>query len=324
MQPELPDPLIGYFMPNAITVAGLQHITNTVLQEVHGALSHWDTFWHQLKALEALLQWQHRRRRFVSCCVLQSPFAHKAPLFEHFRSSAYEKRWHEVLRFVLEIRPLLSTLRLTWDSQRFNTEAVHQEATAGAFTDALSFGYVDIVSMTTELPEQLAFWGEGCLCHDLGPHVAKPHIRARMLSTHFGQPRCPMAGKRAPELAAGRLDEVVTDVCELSHADMLSQPRPLPMSSSQSFTLVNNIEQAKGHIVLLITSKCDYWRRLPWLLCGLAHHCPQVASTCASRALQEFVESPSPDLHHRVTVKFLVGPLRDDAAQLAPAPALHN
>ena len=70
----------------------------------------------------------------MSCCVLQSPLAHKAPLFEHFRPSLYEERWHEVLRVVLEIWPLLGTLRLTWDSQHFSAEAVQREATAGPFT----------------------------------------------------------------------------------------------------------------------------------------------------------------------------------------------
>ena len=48
-----------------MTIAGLQHIMNNLLCDVHVRLSHWDAFYAEAKQFESLLTIPERRSRFV-------------------------------------------------------------------------------------------------------------------------------------------------------------------------------------------------------------------------------------------------------------------
>lgn len=47
--------------------------------------------------------------------------------------------------------------------------------------------------------------------------------------------------------------------------------------------------------------KCDYWLRLPWLLCGLAEADEAKARQIGARAVDAFERDPREEAHHRVT-----------------------
>eukprot|EP00969_Alexandrium_andersonii_P143105 6326280-Alexandrium_andersonii.AAC.1 len=40
------------FMPRALQIYGLQHLTNNLVSDMHTSLSYWQTFWSQLKVFE--------------------------------------------------------------------------------------------------------------------------------------------------------------------------------------------------------------------------------------------------------------------------------
>ena len=42
---------------------------------------------------------------------------------------------------------------------------------------------------------------------------------------------------------------------------------------------------ARRHIIFTLTLKLSFWRQLPWILFGLAHHIPTAARECGRRAL---------------------------------------
>jgi hypothetical protein len=50
-------------LPNALTIAGLQHIVNNLCSDVHQSLSHWPKYFEQLKSLEAFLRVEVRRHQ---------------------------------------------------------------------------------------------------------------------------------------------------------------------------------------------------------------------------------------------------------------------
>eukprot|EP00971_Amphidinium_carterae_P092561 1833055-Amphidinium_carterae.1 len=60
------------------------------------------------------------------------------------------------------------------------------------------------------IPLMLAKWAEGCECHERWLCSSSPHSCALLLEKHYGKgvTSCPLAGMRAPELAAGQLDHV--------------------------------------------------------------------------------------------------------------------
>ena len=106
-------------MQHAIPIAGMQHIIHNLNAEAHQHLSHWDTFYRQLKVVEALLRIDERRQRYCWTCVRHTPFVNTAYLFDKFSESLYEARWREVMKFLLEVRPLLNVMRNTWSADKF-------------------------------------------------------------------------------------------------------------------------------------------------------------------------------------------------------------
>ena len=55
---------------------------------------------------------------FIKTCVLGSDHEAMQDKFKHWSRSLYEKRWHEVHRFVRELQHLLPAFRATWSEGR--------------------------------------------------------------------------------------------------------------------------------------------------------------------------------------------------------------
>ena len=61
-------------MPNCLSVAGLQHIINNMLDDVHKAIPWWDTCLKYLKQFEALLRSEEKRQRLTWTCLRNTEF----------------------------------------------------------------------------------------------------------------------------------------------------------------------------------------------------------------------------------------------------------
>ena len=90
-----------------------------------------------------------------------------------------------------------------------------------------------------------------------------------------------MSGRRAPELACGKLDSVLEDIFGASLQEAIGL---LSSKSTQSDLdmLVAEFETSKKTMVATLSLKFDFWKRLPWCLAGLASVNPadaQVALT---------------------------------------------
>jgi hypothetical protein len=107
------------FLPNSLTVPGLQHIMNNLCNDVHKHLHHWTHFWDELKNLEALLVVSERRQRFVWTCLRGSHLQHRDRMFNKFTGSLYEARWRAVLDFLSHLVPLLRVLAARWNAESF-------------------------------------------------------------------------------------------------------------------------------------------------------------------------------------------------------------
>jgi len=88
------------FLPNSLTIAGLQHIMRNLCNDVHTSLSHWRCFHAELKHFEGLLCMGERRQRYIWTCLRGTPFEGQSGRFERFTGSLYEARWKAVLQFL--------------------------------------------------------------------------------------------------------------------------------------------------------------------------------------------------------------------------------
>ena len=113
-----------------------------------------------------------------------------------------------------------------------------------------------------------------------------------------------MGGKQAPELAVGKLEELMAGLWELHYAAFVGDDDA--MLSSEDIQRINDeLELGRAHIELLLKSKLDFWNRLPWVLVGMAHVDEAKGRDAARRAVEMFQETPRKELHHRATWKWL-------------------
>ena len=335
-----PDVLLDrFFLENALPVLGLQHVVFNLLREVESALPFWHAFFRELKNFEALLNWKFRSQRFVATCLRNTPFADSQHRFENFNQSLYEARWHEVAKFVAKVLPVLGILRATFDAQRFQradgvqvdageggagagaapaaAADFNPEALARSLQSPMFSARLILVSKLQAFPEDLAGWAEDCPCHSKVCAGLGQYRRSKLLKAHYGGvPVCPMAGKRAPELAAGHVLEVFQGLAQQTLTDVLSES-PLPLDPEMQRDLVRDFGLARNHMQVVLLSKLDHWMRLPWKLCGLAHAEEAVARRVAGEVKDRLQQCPEAELRHRLTLKFLSGPLHDELIRFA-------
>lgn len=323
-----------YFLQNALPVMGMQRCVHNLLKEVHESLAGWKKFWEDLKNIEALLNWQFRRRRFIATCLRNTHLSCMEDQFESFGGSLYEARWHEVAKFVMKLRPLLNALRSAWDARKYEggqgdgadpgearvpggAGPFNPEALPACLNCPKFAAYVVLVCKMEGLPEQLASWAEGCACHESVCKGLSQYRRQLLLKAHFGPPGiCPMAGKRAPELAVGRVKDIFDEMADQALTEIFCDT-PLPLQPDVQAEVLNDFNHGRDHIKLLLATKLDFWQRVPWLFCGLAHDDEEVARATAQKILDVLAETPDLELHHRLTHKFLVEELLTELGNFA-------
>ena len=283
-------PSTTFLMPRALTIAGLQHIIDNLNSDVHHSLSHWKQFHGQLKQFEALLRNDDRRNRFTWTCLHGRAPQQAIDKFKNFKASLYEGRWHEVVRFLSRLLPLLPHLSHYWDHQRYiagSDAAGEPQAQARArqrqareiggtsfepheITDALRSSlfsqYAHMAHMIEQSTSKLARWAEGCVCHmPLLPDLTEYQSRV-LMQKHYNDTTCPMAGKLAPELVAGKLIAVAAHVWGETEADITALPilsGSAPLSQPERQIIFADFNHAKLVTLALLKVKTQFWETLP-------------------------------------------------------------
>ena len=93
--------------------------------------------------------------------------------------------------------------------------------------------------------------------------------------------------RRAAELAAGAVNEVLQDLSSLAYnnvSDCLSAELSV---EDRSLTL-KDFEFAKSYGQFALVSKLHHWQELPWLIIGMTHHQQMQARAVAKQALDAY------------------------------------
>eukprot|EP00971_Amphidinium_carterae_P146201 2898109-Amphidinium_carterae.3 len=201
-----------HLLPQALDIYGCLHLLDNILKDFPTQLSYWRTFHKQLHVLWTFLSDKKRRDRFVYTCLgLHHVLARLARSFAEFSGQLLDHRWFSVLAFVDKVRPLLPLLKEHWSAETYRAQ-VDSSGTAdarfdpqelsGIVTDPMLHAYVLFTHRLGRVFKQLAKWIEGCPCH------AKPRRC------------CPLAGCRAPELAANELINLFGSKFEMHVAEV--------------------------------------------------------------------------------------------------------
>ena len=248
------------FMRNALQVYGLQHFVHNLVQDVHKACKYWETYYEHLQTLSAILTMRERRRRFIVCCVRNSPHAHEGHKFDHFDAHLYTKRWREVTNFSKALLKVVWLFAETWSEKNYLAGRAHADDDLDGAIGALDTGkvtltlkdpmfrrYLILVVTVDSIPEDnIAKWGAGCPCHEPLRMRKSQYMFSRMMEAHYGKghSECMGAGCRASELAAGWVLETVFHHARQSClCASLSEGQPMfGKVSSDSFALVIHVK----------------------------------------------------------------------------------
>ena len=94
---------------------------------------------------------------------------------------------------------------LKHDAKQFNPTLMTDD-------EFIAFGH--LVDCLDSVVDKFSKFGAGCTCHGHVLAGRSEWQQQQLLQFHFAKSRCPLAGKRAPELAANKMDEVVKQVFE--------------------------------------------------------------------------------------------------------------
>ena len=251
------------------------------------------------------------------------------------------------------------TLRLVWDPAKFtekqfkdsalsdnDTKGLNMTALTHAIRSNLWWSYCKMLQIMMRFVGQLGSWAEGCPCHDwLQPR--KTDQRGRFFSDEAehlqqsrrglgldqpGQPAgdgrwygpCPMAGKRAVELALGLLSEQIRELGESFLESVLEVCAGL--SPEEVAIVMDDFEHGRAHMIEVLTNKLQQWTVLPWRLVALGDWDMSRLRDTARKILAEFARCPDEAKHHRITLEWLRpgSPLRADIHALPDGETIAN
>lgn len=129
-EPDPPPPLEDaavrpdrtYLLPNCASVAGMEHIVNNLVQDVHKYMPGWGGFWKQLKLFEHLLHIPDYKRRLYHTCFLGTDLDSKGKaVLDSWPKGAtlYEERFKSVLNFLKSFDPVRELLVMKWSAKKY-------------------------------------------------------------------------------------------------------------------------------------------------------------------------------------------------------------
>ena len=315
---------LSLFMPRAIIIPGALHICSNLCKDVSGKLSRWDLFLKELALFEALLCNRDRRERFLATCVPADSDDRR--LFKDFSGSLYEKRWGAVISFLRKLVPLLVAFEKHWNHDKYlhayqqrdganADEGVRFVAAdlSAALGSSMFHAYIQMVMSLFNVVEDLSSWFEGCACHQaqLKRHRGK-HMRSSRKEIELCGPYafCPMKGKRAPELAAGCLNDVFSKLVNLGKTSLLKVIQDRKLEGQDEALVMQDFEAGRSYLQLGLQVKMNFWCKLPWRLAVLSHTDAAVARAAAADMLETTAglagfEGDASLVHHPMTLHFL-------------------
>lgn len=303
-----------HFLPDCLRALGMCHMLSNLDRDVDKHLVDWEWFYERLHNASCLLGAPSLRKLFVEKCVMvHARCSHERLLFEeHKVDRIYEKRWEHAIGFMRKSRRHLIIMRATWDEAAFcaGFSSAEKEFSPRLMTEALRsnkfFALLEAILKLHELPGRLRGWSGGCPCHEPLQVGRRRHDRAREIEAALGgQGRhCPMQTMRFPELVGGRLLKLQESLGAAAAAELVVD-LSVHLSPADMASVLNNFETGRAGIAAGLMIKTAFTQTLPFVLGGLAHWDPSVASRFAGLAESAWESTPPEQrsAHHRFTTK---------------------
>ena len=174
--------------------------------------------------------------------------------------------------------------------------------------------FVHLAFLIDDIPEKITTWACSGECHwGLIQLLELSDYKVRQLfESHYGKGicTCPMAGKRAAELVAQKLDELLQLLFQEIQPALRLQPPvhgAAPMTLAEWGWLINNCTLAAASALAVFRLKTEFWQVLPWLFVGLACVDEEEARRIAVRIVEAWNLDPRKAAHGKITWQLMRG-----------------
>ena len=307
--------------PNCLYVPGVLHIVHNISKSLAEQLQQFDFFKQRLKSLCMLLGNRPCRERFVSTCLLNTAGQCYRSCADNFHFDVTEWRWANVIDAIDGVLAVWAML-VFWDKDKYlagsggedhrgkNRMEVDVVAVTEAIQDPTFKVYAEMLRLVEDILIAIQRWGESCSCHR--HHCATGSTRAmrnaclaKQFPTSSSASVCPMAARRAPELAGGMLEVFLSEWHGFAVAEVLMIVQPLPNQAARE-GMLREWQQAREIISYNLTAKLAFFRTLPYSLASLG--LPEAEARCHLRACREEFRRSCQKDHHRITWNFFMEP----------------
>ena len=302
----MPEEPLDVDLTKSFYVSGVLHVIHNCTKNFQDVLPGFKEFHTELKAVCRLLCAKPLRRRLLRTCFNEAPLSRFNNAFDSFSQEPHDGRWGSVLAACSELLPLMDILRAGWSLNKFgrlrgdddandesgNPKGVKVETVDRAIGSNAFWAYCKMIDLIGECLTEIANWSESCPCHS---HVLQlrghtRHKRRKQLVAFINRAACPMSCMRAPEAAAGMLQQLAEQIMDMGMANILLDPLMLVLTEEQRSLVLRAFAAARRHVKYIAVMKFAFWRRLPWVLAGIAHHDRDIAVACAARAVDLFAQ----------------------------------
>ena len=322
LPPTPPQVTPSKFMSNGLTIAGFQHITNNLCNDVHTNLVQWEGFYEQLKNIAGLVCSADRRKQYIWTCLRDTEYAFVEEIFAKYPMSVslYEKRWSAVLGFLKALEDFLPYLTVSWNATKYSAQSKNrQQAAAPQFSPtelSLTLSsprfhlYAKMALALERIGPKLSSFAESCPCHE---HLIRGKTRAQRI-TFFeqlygdGVRCCPCTAMMVPELVTGVVDAMVKESCADLRQELLCStlPRGVQTPTDEDIRMVlDDLQRGQTTLCTLLALKTSYLKKLPWVLVGLASSSEDKARGVAQEAILQYDSVTTMAQHHPLSHKFL-------------------
>ena len=317
-------------MPKALHIPGVCHAIHNASASLESSFSHWEAFLLDLKTLHKFVGSRGRRDRFLEVVLREgSPeYAQGRSLLRNFSHSLHTERWGEVAAYLQDCLPIFVFVRHHWDEVAYvrgmdAAPSVEDGFEATGLTkillDPWYLAYWEMQLCLRTHIFKLLRWSEGCACHESVLAGKTPHLRDAELRSEIAVPktvpcRCPASGCRAPEMVAGKLDDLAKSLRGTSFGNFMADSH-VTLSAELWGDLRQEWLKGAAYIVEDLKVRLDFFQHLPWVILGGCHHDVGEARRQLRRAIElwEKVPQDAQSLqHHLCQHLFLTDNLRDE------------
>ena len=273
----------------AVPIPGFMHVLHNSVRDVTNSLAAFDWFQGPLRALCHYMSKKPNRERLVGLCFANPPSSWCASDIMGFAPQLVDTRWGYLVNTLQDLGSIETALRSYWDSTKMDAGQGMQDydgdhKPADFITSAAHWSYSQMLLLVHEVIEELEVWMWQCPCHadeDLGVANGSWSKRSRAFRRHSPLSTfstCPMRGRRAADVAAGEVENIMEKHAGRNIQEVLALTQGLKPADRDK--ILHDYGRAHKHMKYVITLKLNVFQHLPHKLMGIAHHDEAVAHAC--------------------------------------------